>query len=1077
MPQPHAANPAQLGHENDYAEYASTPYDHDQYTHTQGYGHQQSGGYDARSAYNNGYAEDYQHSTYDRPQVSLDRAYDPRFQPRAQKGPPPGHGQPPVHRGPPPQSQQPYQANARQNGHAHQRPRDARGRSNGAPDQGSMAEWKAREKAKFQKQAQAPESLPLDNAFPVFPNKRNESSMDRSGGASSRASGDRSRPQTSGGSRPRENSHNTAPPARPEYQRATSDERGYGRQNGAPQYGHGHDSHEQQQQPYHAGPPVTEQYPAQWPMVDDRMPPRQDRSNGAGRDYAPDQRAQQQQQRHGPQRGGVPPQPIDTRTSERHAYMDRRPPPEAAVPRPATSHAQATSPTRHYPQDPRPWVQQGPASDSGHESLGDIYDDYGADNSMSDPQPGHLKRAPTTRDEEIEAEMPDFDSAAPGQTSRLQKKAAPPPINSLATATPPPISSARSAPPGVQVNGYGQRPMYDQSSRSTPGPGPLRGGGPRGFAEPHGDNKTPVPGSQQGYDLPYRGPHRQDLGQGQGGPMQPPRAPFAHEPPARRSLDDARQGPRRPGPGQHPPPQRFDQYGRPIRPPQGRPDMDRSATWADSRQARGPGPPPPAHQQGMRGPPNGAPLTQQRSNPQPGGNGYNPDALPQHPVPVRPGLMDQGEPQAVKPPPVRSYNAAGPITPATLGPNPPQNAHDRQASIDRFAQPVTLAEIEQLRSAVDSTNSPKQGLILVKKLIEAAAVLATEGGRADQKTTAKNRERYITEAYKRLKKLVSNGYPDAQFYLADCYGQGMLGLEVDTKEAFKLYQAAAKAGHAQAAYRTAVCCEMGPEDGGGTSRDYPKAVQWYRRAAALGDAAAMYKLGAILLKSLLGQPKNIAEAVTWLKRGAERADADHPHALHELAGLYESSNANPEIRNKVIADDAYARELFKQAAGLGYKFSQFRLGQAYEYGALGLPIDNRTSISWYTKAAAQGEHQAELALSGWYLTGAEGILEHSETEAYLWARKAAASEPPLPKAMFAMGYFTEQGIGCPASMEEARKWYGRAASHKFPKAIERLEELRKGGGKSGKTAPAHGKLSRKEGKRDQKKDEENCSVM
>lgn len=441
--------------------------------------------------------------------------------------------------------------------------------------------------------------------------------------------------------------------------------------------------------------------------------------------------------------------------------------------------------------------------------------------------------------------------------------------------------------------------------------------------------------------------------------------------------------------------------------------------------------------------------------------------------------MEQGEPQAAKPPPVRNHNGTGSMSSATSGPPAAPAAHDRQASIDRFAQPVTLAEINQLRAAADSSGSPKQGLLLVKKLVEAAAVLAPEGGRADAKTTARNRERYIMEAYKRLKKHVTNGYPDAQFYLADCYGQGMLGLEVDTKEAFKLYQAAGKAGHPQAAYRTAVCCEMGPEEGGGTSRDYPKAVQWYRRAAALGDAAAMYKLGAILLKSLLGQPKNIAEAVTWLKRGAERADVDHPHALHELAGLYESANTNPEIRNKVIADDAYARELFQQAAGLGYKFSQFRLGQAYEYGALGLPIDNRTSISWYTKAAAQGEHQAELALSGWYLTGAEGILEHSETEAYLWARKAAASEPPLPKAMFAMGHFTEVGIGCPANMEEARKWYGRAASHKFPKAIERLEELRKGGGKGGKGAAAapQGKLSRKEGKRDQKKDEENCSVM
>ena len=78
------------------------------------------------------------------------------------------------------------------------------------------------------------------------------------------------------------------------------------------------------------------------------------------------------------------------------------------------------------------------------------------------------------------------------------------------------------------------------------------------------------------------------------------------------------------------------------------------------------------------------------------------------------------------------------------------------------------------------------------------------------------------------------------------------------------------------------------------------------------------------------------------------------------------------------------------------------------------------------------------------MTGAEGILEHSDQEAYLWARKAASSEPPLAKAMFAMGYYTETGIGCPKSVDEAKKWYGRAAAYKFPKAMERLEEMKRG---------------------------------
>jgi TPR repeat protein len=259
------------------------------------------------------------------------------------------------------------------------------------------------------------------------------------------------------------------------------------------------------------------------------------------------------------------------------------------------------------------------------------------------------------------------------------------------------------------------------------------------------------------------------------------------------------------------------------------------------------------------------------------------------------------------------------------------------------------------------------------------------------------------------------------FYLAECHGQGSIGLQVDPKEAFNLYTSAAKAGHAQAAYRVAVCCEMGNEEGGGTRRDPLKAMQWYKRAASMGDTPAMYKLGIILLKGLLGQPRNPREALSWLKRAAEKADKENPHALHELGLLYE--NAAPS--DAIVKDENYSRQLFTQAAELGYKFSQFRLGSAFEYATLGCPIDPRQSIAWYTKAAAQGEHQAELALSGWYLTGSDGILQQSDTEAYLWARKAACSG--LAKAEYAMGYFNEVGIGCPANLEEAKKWYWRAA--------------------------------------------------
>lgn len=387
----------------------------------------------------------------------------------------------------------------------------------------------------------------------------------------------------------------------------------------------------------------------------------------------------------------------------------------------------------------------------------------------------------------------------------------------------------------------------------------------------------------------------------------------------------------------------------------------------------------------------------------------SPDALPHHPLPFRAG-HDTGS----RPAPVRQYNNAAnaPAAAPSVGPQ-------QKPAVPTPAK--TRKELEELQLAAKKKPSDqKTQLLLAQKYVEASTVLVDET-HLDQKAKTKAREKYVNDGYKIVKKLVSSGNAEAQFYLADCYGQGKLGLEPDNKEAYSLYHSAAKSGHAQSAYRVAVCCEIGHEEGGGTKRDPFKAVQWYRKAASLGDPPAMYKMGMILVKGLLGQTKNPREGVTWLKRAAEKADEENPHSLHELALMY--SNASPN--DIVVRDEQYAKQLFDRAAELGYKFSQFRLATAYEYGLMGCPVDPRQSIIWYTHAAAQGEHQSELALSGWYLTGSDGILQQSDTEAYLWARKAANAG--LPKAEYAMGYFTEVGIGATANLDDAKRWYWRAA--------------------------------------------------
>lgn len=262
----------------------------------------------------------------------------------------------------------------------------------------------------------------------------------------------------------------------------------------------------------------------------------------------------------------------------------------------------------------------------------------------------------------------------------------------------------------------------------------------------------------------------------------------------------------------------------------------------------------------------------------------HPDALPAHPTPVRPGLTSgPASNRSPKPAPVRNYNINGsPFSTA----NPTQPRHAPLSDEESSTAPVTQQELDRLRQAMKTnTSDQKTQITLAKKLLEAAVTLDKITPRTDLKNIQKTKEKYFAESHKISKRLVSIGNADGMFFLGDCYSQGRLGLDKDPKEAFILYQSAAKLAHAQAAFRVAVCCELGLEQDGGTKRDLGKAVQWYKRAAQLGDTPAMYKTGIIQLKGLLGQPKDPGEAIIWLRRAAEKADRDNPHALHELVSF------------------------------------------------------------------------------------------------------------------------------------------------------------------------------------------------
>ncbi|CRK12785.1 hypothetical protein BN1723_009786 [Verticillium longisporum] len=211
--------------------------------------------------------------------------------------------------------------------------------------------------------------------------------------------------------------------------------------------------------------------------------------------------------------------------------------------------------------------------------------------------------------------------------------------------------------------------------------------------------------------------------------------------------------------------------------------------------------------------------------------------------------------------------------------------------------------------------------------------------------------------------------------------------------------------------------------------------------------------------------KRYREGIKWMKLAAEAADSIYNSAPYQLACLYETGYGDD-----VFKDENYAAELFTQAAELGHPEANFRMGEAYEHGKLGCPRDPALSVHFYTGAAEKGHAAAMMGLCAWYMVGAEPILEKDEEEAYEWARRSA--ELGFVKAQYAVGYFTEMGIGCRRDILEANVWYVKAADSGDDRARQRIAIIQaavSGGTPMEVAPPRNGKAK--------KGDDKDCILM
>ncbi|KAJ4499385.1 hypothetical protein C8R41DRAFT_815485 [Lentinula lateritia] len=281
------------------------------------------------------------------------------------------------------------------------------------------------------------------------------------------------------------------------------------------------------------------------------------------------------------------------------------------------------------------------------------------------------------------------------------------------------------------------------------------------------------------------------------------------------------------------------------------------------------------------------------------------------------------------------------------------------------------------------------------------------------------------------------------------------------RSAFRDFETAARAGYGKAWFR------IGRDyEGFG---DTTHARECFERGVRAGVAGCMYRLGMAHLLGQLSLPLSPSTALPLLHRAALVSTIDTPQPAYVYAllllGEFTQSQIDPGLFHKLnllppslshlgprglLLD---ARTHLTTSAFLHFSPAQYKLGHAYEFATPPFEFDALLSVEWYSRASQQGETEADMALSKWFLCGSRiggpngssppstslGGFDKDEQLARIFASKAA--HKGLPSAEFAMGYYCEVGIGGSIDLDEALRWYALAQRHGNTDAGERLAAL------------------------------------
>ena len=203
-------------------------------------------------------------------------------------------------------------------------------------------------------------------------------------------------------------------------------------------------------------------------------------------------------------------------------------------------------------------------------------------------------------------------------------------------------------------------------------------------------------------------------------------------------------------------------------------------------------------------------------------------------------------------------------------------------------------------------------------------------------------------------------------------------------------------------------------------KDYEESAKWYRLAADAGHATAMSEL-AVLYIDGLGVPKNSEEAVSLINKAANLGE---PTAQSRLGMFYEAGAYGLD------EDLTESLSWYMKAAQQGNSFSELKVGDAYVVGAL-IHLDVKKGIEYITKAAEKGYIAAIERLGTYYDQGLEGLAPNPVLS-FEWYMKGA--ELGDASCEYGVGFDYLTGKGVEKDYEEAARWILKSAEKGYVEA-------------------------------------------